>query len=95
MKSPIELLEEVISEAGYESRRYSGRFMYGQECIALATEDASFEVKEVLSETAESLYRHKQREVCLNLIRKMQQDSLGLGFIYYWPTVTYARPASE
>lgn len=90
-------LEEIIENAGYETRRYSGRFMYGKECVA-------FEVpqEEEFGAIAEIIYSYVDANFAdtdkfweglqsLNrIIESMKLDEMGRdNYILYFPQVKY------
>lgn len=63
-------LIDLIEEAGFIWRKYSGRGMYGKQCVGLAfdnTEDL-WDLAQVLPD-----------------VPRPTTDSMGQGFIAYWP----------
>ena len=62
---------------------YSGRGMFGAKCLAVVTEDTGFQVGIILKKLAMS---HK--ELLALIDTKPEQDSLGMDYVYYWPTIT-------
>ncbi len=81
-------LQDIIEMAGYETRSYSGRGMYGKECLAF-TADAgtlSFVVAADLMEAA--LYTGEDFiEPVLAAMRGVKTDSLGRGAVFYFPSI--------
>ena len=76
MKWTYEDLAEVIEEAGYDVEPYSGRAMFGAECVSVQLEsDAG------LWNMAVDLARHTDEP-----IPAPRTDSLGFGIVAYWPT---------
>ena len=72
-----ELYEAFIS-LGYEPRCYSGRYMYGKKCLAVGLDSSS-----ELWDIAQDLSR------CDIEIDAPKTDSLGLGIVAYWPSITW------
>jgi hypothetical protein len=64
-------LIERLEEEGYAWRAYSGRGMYGRQCVAVPLENLSelFQLGKALGRGAP----------------EPKTDSLGLGIIAYWP----------
>lgn len=76
-------LQDALETAGYETRGYSGRCMYGKVCVSLTTKDTlGTVVCKVMAEGGVS-------ETLLRKIGNARTDSLGLGVIYYWPDVSF------
>lgn len=74
-------LQELIEDLGYETRSYSGRGMYGRECLGVTVEDP-------ISFTLELGYAIGQEETS-ELPRRTSWDSMGLDYIVYFPNVPY------
>lgn len=71
---------------GYEVRSYSGRGMYGKTCIAI-------EVGDVLEELSEISY--KAGENGIEMPNEVKSDSLGIGYVLYWPSFNYTNEVDE
>ena len=86
---------ERLEESGFETRRYSGRGMYGAECIAFEVIGGSElgAVAEIISsiETVE-----EQAEV-VKAFKQAKTDSMGRdGIVIYFPKYKYAaQPGHE
>mgnify|MGYP001221630124 CR=1 FL=1 len=65
-------LIQKLENSGYDWRRYSGRFMYGAECVGVYVEDSV------------ELWR-MAAEIGPEFSDDVQIDSLGRGWIVYWP----------
>ena len=74
--------KEHIEDCGYETRDYSGRGMYGAECLAVVTEDSAFVFcANVMDEDNEE----KRAEIS-NILHTTREDSMGKSsVIFYWP----------
>ena len=82
-------LQDIIEMAGYETRSYSGRGMYGKECLAFTTEreTSSFVVAADWMEAA--LYAGEDFiESVLAAMRGLRTDSLGRGTVFYFPSMS-------
>lgn len=88
---------ELIESAGYEVRSYSGRGMFGKQCIGVSTDDV-FELianitKEIVDTDIEPVSRDSST-VRLNewieLMTQIRTDSLGRGEIIYWPNMKWS-----
>ena len=63
---------DALQDAGYEPKSYSGRGMYGKECVSLKEDDVSlWDVARALPEDMN--------------VPSPRTDSLGLGIVLYWP----------
>lgn len=83
-KSP---LQNLIELASYEARSYSGRAMYGKECIAVDLEGTSpFEFFADLLRYAEE---DSDRECLEEALRSAKTDSMGRGQVVYFPDTEY------
>ena len=73
-------LKRIIQDAGYEARSYSGRGMYGKECVGVTCDnqvDLLFDMMDHASRT-----QIKQLKGC-------KTDSMGRSIIVYWPSVEW------
>lgn len=77
-----ELLINLIQHVGYDPRRaYSGRGMFGKECVGLTTENSFANTIADLVEGCSNL------EEAAELVRGARSDNLGLSTVIYWPDV--------
>jgi hypothetical protein len=67
----------------FKPTSYSGRFMYGKYCLGISV-DSQYAFDEI--------YDHTLRG---RLTRNLRWDNLGLGYIAYWPSVTWDRETVE
>ena len=63
---------DALEDAFYEPVAYSGRGMYGKECVSLKGDDLS--LWDVARSLPEDMY-----------VSEPRTDSLGLGIVIYWP----------
>lgn len=73
-------LRELIESAGYDVREYSGRGMYGRQCIGLVTDDPW------LSVLADLVAHCEDVDDAASIIRKCRRDDMGRGTVLYWPS---------
>ena len=72
-------LYDALCDLGYEPRCYSGRYMYGEKCLAVELNNPS-----ALWNLAQALSR------CDIEIDAPKTDSLGFhGIIAYWPSIKW------
>ena len=83
-------LQNIIEMAGYETRTYSARGMYGKECLAFSDNREGkaepFAVAAELMDAAISSGEYFIKPV-LAAMRGIRTDSLGLGTVFYFPSV--------
>mgnify|MGYP003395646932 CR=1 FL=1 len=75
-------LVAAINGAGYKARSYSGRFMYGKECLGVTLSRGQSETDFVL-DIAEF------DPTVAQLLRHPTSDAMGLGIIIYWPSIEW------
>ena len=76
-------LQELIEDLGYETRSYSGRGMYGRECLGVTVDDPVFFALEIGQEMGSNEeYNNFGRNLpCVSW------DSMGRDYIVYFPNV--------
>lgn len=82
-------LKDIIEAAGYETRSYSGRGMYGKECLAFTVDGRAeeFAVAADLMDAAIGSGEYFIKPVA-KAMRGIRTDSLGLGTVFYFPSVS-------
>ncbi len=85
-------LQKLFENVEASCRSYSGRGMYGSQCLA-TDDDAGIgeimaNVLEALSYDECSLNEDGLRQAADGL-RKMRSDSMGMGTVYYFPGVPF------
>lgn len=99
------LMQDLIETAGYETRSYSGRGMYGKSCLAVEVDKqlGSF-LADIIHELKNCVQAEEDNEEVPNLpefeaaeeaFRCMRSDSMGLGTVYYFPDVPYVSDEPE
>lgn len=79
-------LQNLIELASYEARSYSGRAMYGKECIAVDLDGSAFEFFADLLHYAEE---DSDRECLEEALRAARTDQMGRGTVVYFPGTEY------
>jgi hypothetical protein len=79
---------EALEQSGFEPSAYSGRGMYGKQCVSINGDDVS------AWEVARCLWYNNFEEDDLN-IPEPRQDQLGLGIVLYWPSYDWPKDRKE
>ena len=80
-------LKELIEDLGYTTRSYSGRCMFGRNCLGVVVSD----VPRFLFEAGYSLglYNGENEDICTERPTEIRFDSMGLDSIVYFPEVEF------
>lgn len=95
MKTSYKWLVDLLKDAGYRVRSYSGRFMYGRSCLGFIVDEGSAltAIGEVLENVAlgevDTDKILDRVESLGTLIRDTREDNMGLGTIVYFPSVAW------
>lgn len=93
-KTTFETITETLDDMGIEYRSYSGRGMYGDECLGVdcdRSEAASIPAKLVLE-----LMAAGEREAAETVaMAQIRTDSMGLGQIVYFQDIKWERSTSH
>lgn len=87
-------IQELLEEAGYECRSYSGRGMMGKECVAVCTDKDLMNVfGDILNAITNSEYDAVDNALeAEDAIRIAQTDQFGkLGIVLYFPGIEYVK----
>lgn len=81
-----ERLIDAIEGAGYDVRSYSGRGMFGEECVAFEAdgESAIAAVVKIIANAGRD-----DLDGLLDVLRRASTDSMGLGIVIYFPRVAW------
>lgn len=79
-----EFLEDHAEDIDYTVRSYSGRSMYGKNCIGIDTDNVYTTIALLAFQAGQDDFEHFQ-----DLIDSMRVDSMGKGSILYWPKETF------
>lgn len=97
----LKLLKSLIEAAGYEAYSYSGRGMFGRECVGFTCPDVNtaiadlFEavfdadVEDVANEQEEYDARMSAHNALCEAIRKSASDSMGYDKVLYFKSVEW------
>lgn len=119
MKSLI----ERFRDAGLEPRSYSGRAMYGKQCVGVSGDRSELEnaIKDIINDCLQEAFDRGAEEESISNEEEMtqkelevneyasldelqefvgkllnyKQDQLGLGMIYYWPSIEWEEEEEE
>ena len=96
------IMQEAVEDAGYETRSYSGRGMFGKECLGVEVDRGSMgsfiaDVIDTLHSRVDSSGDDEEAEAEVDDafdavaqgFRRMNTDSMGLGSILYFPGVPF------
>lgn len=84
----------ILREAVYyavdfaEVIRYSGRSMYGKECVAITSEDSARMLIKVMQYLMGDADSAAQRVADLLADHSVRTDSMGRGSVVYWPSLS-------
>lgn len=100
-KEFVKMVRAVAETQDATVMSYSGRGMYGKECLAVSLDDSNgygFTSRVVFEATWE--YRGDDdedslMEGMLDIIEGTATDNLGRGIVLYWPSVTYEEEREE
>jgi hypothetical protein len=70
----------------FSVRKYSGRGMYGKECLAIDGDD----IEPILLGYLIGLLAADDLSDLTGYLKGMRSDSMGRGMVYYWPYVKFA-----
>ena len=91
-------LVEVIEEAGFEARSYSGRAMYGRDCVGVELDrgDSGFSLAAKLCAAAPDCLSEEDALDFVDGLSRLdvREDSMGLGGIVYFPRVDWPEDLS-
>lgn len=88
-----ETLIEVIGDAGYDTRLYSGRGMYGKKCVGF-TVDSTRDMFSAIADIIDYLDEDILSDFT-SVLRYASYDSMGLGLIIYFPRVEWPEGNEE
>lgn len=80
-------LQEAIVVAGYTPQAYSGRGMYGKECLSARLRSWDSQTDFIIDV---ALACEADKEI-LETLRRLRMDELGQGAIVYFPSVPFVK----
>ena len=88
--------QEILEEAGYHTRSYSGRSMYGKQCIAITTDHSIGTVMGNIFQVAYDEIDENDVEDFVDILSSMQQDHMGKSsMVYYFPNIEYTQDEDQ
>lgn len=89
--------QALFDNAGLSTRSYSGRSMYGKQCLAVELE--SGRMGEFIGNLCSAVACHDDPSHAAELVddacRDMRTDSMGHGIVVYFPSVSYTATPDE
>ena len=75
---------------GYETRSYSGRGMFGKECLGITVDNPLHDVQEIAYQLGlNNGDMDAEPEEIIKLPKSVSWDQMGTRYIVYWPQVPY------
>ena len=89
-------LQSIIEFSGFDTRSYSGRGMYGKEClgVSLGMSTGQF-FAQVFDDVIRNNPSEEEKEAFSEALKHFKTDSMGRGQIVYWENVEYASGDEE
>jgi len=84
-------LIKQLASAGYGIRSYSGRGMFGRECVSVSGDDA----QEIMLDVIDILTDIADVHEFVGHMRCAHSDSLGKGVVLYWPAAKWSSELEE
>jgi hypothetical protein len=86
----FETIVDAFQEAGYEVHPYSGRCMYGAQCLGVDCDNPIRVVLKVVSALAEN---NEGSDLCelISLLEGAKTDSMGRGSILYFHDIEWSK----
>lgn len=82
-------LVELAEYAGLDARSYSGRGMYGDECVAITCDDPLDCILDLINACVEMTNDVDEIAECIEDLRNPRTDSMGLSSVVYWPRIKW------
>lgn len=85
----MDTLAQLLENAGFETRSYSGRGMYGKQCLAVEAGSSLDVFSAVLEGVSWSDTPKEDADTLAKAFKRARTDSLGLGVVVYFPNIPY------
>lgn len=83
-----ETLERILAEH-QNARSYSGQFMFGDVCVGIEANELRF-LADIIIAIRDEFDEPGKFAIAINrLFNGMRADDMGLGTIYYWPSLAW------
>ena len=90
------LMQEIAEEAGLNPRSYSGRGMFGKQCLAITTDANPFLAMAQLIESARQNTDPDQAlEDLQDALSSASMDQMGLGTVIYFKDIPFTMDDSD
>lgn len=79
---------EFFENADFNVRRYSGRNMFGTQCVGIEVDSLASlagEIAEIVADIDDEDLRHE----FAGIIKRMRTDQMGLAYIAYFPSMKW------
>ena len=76
-------LTALLEDAGYDPQPYSGRGMFGKQCVSVRSDER---LLMVLSDIVGCIEDKMQSA---ELLRRAETDQMGTGIVVYWPSAKW------
>lgn len=80
---------ELLCDRGANVRSYSGRGMFGKQCIGVNLDSNDSAAFALIADCVACLDTELERESAARIFARTKEDSLGLGSIIYWPSMAW------
>lgn len=88
-------IQQILEAAGYETSAYSGRSMYGEECLSVTVERSPFklfsDVLDVLSEENDVDVINEEIGAVSKAFKEAREDSLGRSTVVHFPRIAFEK----
>lgn len=84
-------VQRIFEQAGYKCSSYSGRSMYGDECLAVSV-GRNISIGQFFSNvlyTVDAIGEDDTLITIADMIHDMKTDNMGLGTVFYFPGVPF------
>lgn len=86
----VQRIKEAFEDAGFEPRSYSGRSMYGEECLAVLGDSAIGILLSTIRDFAGSgAFDTSEIVELIDQLTDYRTDQLGMREIIYWPQLKW------
>jgi hypothetical protein len=84
--------KDLLEDAGYEPRSYSGRFMYGDQCVGvtLGGENLGTLVGDLIHTIMDRTDDESALRDLADRLSNVRTDSMGRGIVVYFPGVKWS-----
>lgn len=91
----FEEIRKVFEEAGFDTRSYSGRSMYGKECLGVKCEDEVECFRRAIEDHLQSVGNLIKTLDFIDSTYDYRTDDLGQGRILYFPNILWELDEDE